>query len=953
MLDLDRAFPFKKNSDNGSWWNTYDNNDLQISFLRDSTFLSIGGQVPEWKYPAVVGVKKALKAGIQFAQKETNGGWTLEVKIPFDSIFTGYKAIPYKNIGFDLTVGNRSSDTLGAPSPRLRFGDPAKGAFWGDPASWSSLTFADSANVIYGLATDAPKSHDASLLAIVDTIASFTYDGTSYAIALTPTDRNIKVIDLLSKLTLAKGATVVVKAADGTTIIPDTSTNLVLDKYVILITSEDGKVTKDAVVRITPSYFITATAIGTLKTSAIIDVPDGTTVDALLAGLTFVKGSQGAKIVLASDSVTLATGTVSASQLIKVVSLNGLNNYYTIDSYFGLITSSIGELSLTAKTISKIPEGKTVEQLIAGLTYTADVTTVKVYSAAAVELLSTDAIATGNILKLSSLAKEVSYSLETIIPTVLGLVENFNSTVDLGIWSPSQKMSDDNSRKVFIVTQEENALKVDMQQASFADGQWYKLNNFDMTDTKNRCISFRCKVDEGMTLGGAVVTTVPMQISAWNDKKHPANRYNSVAYTVNTDGKWAYYFYDFNIPYASAPVDADWSFINGLLLETVVWPSMHEGTFWLDEVRVGNEVAKNPNLSGIQVDGVGISTFDRDTLSYTVTLASTATTFPAILAKTEDPRATYTAVNSADVTAAGANTIVTGVSSDGTVTKVYTINYFIPDVTKDATLATLSLSEGTLTPDFNRMIMDYTVVYPIGYEATPVVTATATVAEATVAITQFVNVRSSSLADRTATVKVTATNGTTIVSYNVVATVTLATGKSITAYSFGTPAVSGTINENSNPRKIAVTVPGGTNLTALVATFTASERATVKVGTTVQVSGVTANDFTAPVDYVVTAEDGTTIKYRVTVSFPVGIAQSDLKVLQIYPNPSTGFIALKNISSDEISQITITSMKGQVVRLINNYDGGNISVQELSAGMYNLSVIKKDNTLSNLRFIKQ
>jgi uncharacterized repeat protein (TIGR02543 family) len=67
---------------------------------------------------------------------------------------------------------------------------------------------------------------------------------------------------------------------------------------------------------------------------------------------------------------------------------------------------------------------------------------------------------------------------------------------------------------------------------------------------------------------------------------------------------------------------------------------------------------------------------------------------------------------------------------------------------------------------------------------------------------------------------------------------------------------------------IAVTVPSGTNVTALVATFTTSANiAWIKVGGTAQESGTTPNNFSSPVTYVVTAQDGVTTKsWVVTVS---------------------------------------------------------------------------------------
>jgi len=87
--------------------------------------------------------------------------------------------------------------------------------------------------------------------------------------------------------------------------------------------------------------------------------------------------------------------------------------------------------------------------------------------------------------------------------------------------------------------------------------------------------------------------------------------------------------------------------------------------------------------------------------------------------------------------------------------------------------------------------------------------------------------------------------------------------KAITAFSFQglTPPVAGAINEAEHT--IALTVPKGTNVSALVATFTTTGAA-VEVTSTPQVSGVTANDFTSPVAYTVTAADASTQDYLVT-----------------------------------------------------------------------------------------
>jgi hypothetical protein len=88
------------------------------------------------------------------------------------------------------------------------------------------------------------------------------------------------------------------------------------------------------------------------------------------------------------------------------------------------------------------------------------------------------------------------------------------------------------------------------------------------------------------------------------------------------------------------------------------------------------------------------------------------------------------------------------------------------------------------------------------------------------------------------------------------------TAKKITSFKFTSVPATGVITGNT----IAVSVPAGTNVTALVATFTNSLSSSVKVGTTTQVSGITANNFTNPVTYTVTAQDGTTANYTVTVT---------------------------------------------------------------------------------------
>ncbi len=76
-----------------------------------------------------------------------------------------------------------------------------------------------------------------------------------------------------------------------------------------------------------------------------------------------------------------------------------------------------------------------------------------------------------------------------------------------------------------------------------------------------------------------------------------------------------------------------------------------------------------------------------------------------------------------------------------------------------------------------------------------------------------------------------------------------------------------TIDQTNHTITNADELPYMTDVSALVAEFEAIDNTIVTVGTVEQVSGVTENDFSSPVNYIVTAEDGVTqITYQVIVN---------------------------------------------------------------------------------------
>ncbi len=171
----------------------------------------------------------------------------------------------------------------------------------------------------------------------------------------------------------------------------------------------------------------------------------------------------------------------------------------------------------------------------------------------------------------------------------------------------------------------------------------------------------------------------------------------------------------------------------------------------------------------------------------------------------------------------------------------------------------------------NEAAKTITVTMPIGTNVTALVaTFTTTGASVTAGSPAVAQTSGTTVNDFTSPVvyTVTAADSTTA-TYTVTVTLAPTTANAITAYSLN--GVTGAINETA--KTIAVTMPNGTNVTALVATFTTTG-ASVKVGTALQTSKTTANNFSSPVVYTVTAADGTTATYAVTVTVALNSAKA-------------------------------------------------------------------------------
>ena len=135
----------------------------------------------------------------------------------------------------------------------------------------------------------------------------------------------------------------------------------------------------------------------------------------------------------------------------------------------------------------------------------------------------------------------------------------------------------------------------------------------------------------------------------------------------------------------------------------------------------------------------------------------------------------------------------------------------------------------------------------------------------------------------------------------------VASNKQITSFAFLTvanPGLSSNVLATINGSTISATVPFGTNLSALVASF-AMTGASARVGGQLQVSGATPNNFSAPVTYTIVADDNSTKTYTVTVN----VASSGSKDLTSYK-----FLAATNagLSVDIVATINGTSIAATV-----------------------------------------
>ncbi len=145
---------------------------------------------------------------------------------------------------------------------------------------------------------------------------------------------------------------------------------------------------------------------------------------------------------------------------------------------------------------------------------------------------------------------------------------------------------------------------------------------------------------------------------------------------------------------------------------------------------------------------------------------------------------------------------------------------------------------------------------------------------------------------------------------------------------------------NTTDHTVEIDLNDQADITFLVATFELSPGATAIVESITQESGVSANDFSNPLVYCVTAEDGETLSdWTVTVSqnqITGIIERQDNPFIHIYPNPTIDFVQIDYKQPDKIKIIKLYDNAGKSIAL--KREGNNIDLQKLNPGTYHLAI---------------
>jgi hypothetical protein len=348
----------------------------------------------------------------------------------------------------------------------------------------------------------------------------------------------------------------------------------------------------------------------------------------------------------------------------------------------------------------------------------------------------------------------------------------------------------------------------------------------------------------------------------------------------------------------------------------------------------------NANLAQLYTStGTLNPSFASATLAYSVELPAGTVSVPTTYAIPAHAGATVSITPAQNLTGTELQrtTTIVVTAENLSTTKTYTIVFELDAAANDASLSSLSTSQGSLNPAFSAAVFNYVVELPSGTSTIPTVSATANDPEANVQITQATAV------DGAATIIVTAADDITTSTYNVDFMVAAADAKMITSFTITGQVQATEINQTNHT--IVAYMPEGTNLNSLTPTIG-------YVGQSVSPASGSAQNFTSAVTYTVTAADNSTLEY--TASITLVAANSDnanLATLSVNPGTlqpafnaeSYQYNVSLEVGTEEV-EITATAEDPQaIVRIFPAFDLMGSTAQRTA----NVIVIARDGITSN------
>lgn len=317
-------------------------------------------------------------------------------------------------------------------------------------------------------------------------------------------------------------------------------------------------------------------------------------------------------------------------------------------------------------------------------------------------------------------------------------------------------------------------------------------------------------------------------------------------------------------------------------------------------------------LSNLLVNGTTVAGFNANVYSYNIVYPFGTTTLPIVTATTSHASATKVISN---ITGFPGTATVVVTAQDGTTILTYSINFSVTPPSSVASLSSL-LVNGVAVNGFSPSVYSYNVVLPYGTTSLPVVTATATDANANIVITNITGLPG------TATVVVTAQDGTTILTYSINFSVAPNNDAKLSALYVNGTLVNGF---SSTVYDYNVILPYGTTVLPIVTADLNDVNANKVINNATVLPGSAS--------VIVTAEDGTTT-LTYTINFTIALSVEELSINSqfAYPSPTNDLIYIPCKNNTEV---TVTDITGKLILKTNiTSDKNQISLKGNEKGTY-------------------